>query len=123
MGLRDLGYIEGRSLTVAYRWPQTAERLPEVAADLVRLKVDVIFATSSTEGGRPTRDQVDCHWAPSHRLTAHAAGQKLGVQVVTVPVRTPEDLGEAFAKMARERMKLVSRRGLAAHPRSARAAR
>jgi putative ABC transport system substrate-binding protein len=49
MGLRDLGHVEGENITIAFRSAETAERLPEVAADLVRLKVDVIFAASSTE--------------------------------------------------------------------------
>lgn len=49
MGLRDLGYVEGKNLAIAFRSAETAERLPELAADLVRLNVDVIFATSSTE--------------------------------------------------------------------------
>jgi putative ABC transport system substrate-binding protein len=45
-GLRDLGYVEGKNLIVEYRGdPQRREdRLPELAADLVRLKVDVIVA-------------------------------------------------------------------------------
>jgi ABC-type uncharacterized transport system substrate-binding protein len=49
MGLRDLGYVEGKNITIAFRSAETTDRLPELAADLVRLKVDVIFATSSTE--------------------------------------------------------------------------
>ncbi len=49
IGLRDLGYVEGKNIAIAFRSAETAERLPEVAADLVRLNVDVIFATSSTE--------------------------------------------------------------------------
>ena len=49
MGLRDLGYVEGKNITIAFRSAETPDRLPEVAADLVRLNVDVIFATSSTE--------------------------------------------------------------------------
>jgi putative ABC transport system substrate-binding protein len=45
-GLRDLGYVEGKSIVIEYRGdPQRREdRLPEFAADLVRLKVDVIVA-------------------------------------------------------------------------------
>ena len=45
--------------------------------------------------------------APSHRPALHAleaAAPKLGVQVLTVPVRTPEALDGAFAMMARERV-------------------
>jgi putative ABC transport system substrate-binding protein len=166
MGLRDLGYVEGKNMTIAFRSAETTNRLPEVAADLVRLKVDVIFATSSTEveaarqatktipivfathadpervghvaslarpGGNITglslvfteivtkeleiMTQALPHMkrigvlvtltAPSHRPASHAleaAAPKLGVQVLTVPVRTPEDLDGAFAMMARERV-------------------
>jgi putative ABC transport system substrate-binding protein len=49
MGLRDLGYAEGKDITITFRSAETPDGLPEVAADLVRLNVDVIFATSSTE--------------------------------------------------------------------------
>ena len=49
MGLRDLGYIDGKNMMLIIRSADTANRLPEVAAEFVRLKVDVIFATSSTE--------------------------------------------------------------------------
>jgi putative ABC transport system substrate-binding protein len=42
-GLRDLGYVEGKNLAIEYRWAEGKyERLPELAAELVRLKVDVI---------------------------------------------------------------------------------
>ena len=47
--LRDSGYIEGRNLVIEARYDKGhPERLPALAADLVRLKVDVIFASSST---------------------------------------------------------------------------
>ena len=166
MGLRDLGYVEGKNITIAIRSAETAERLPEVAADLVRLNVAVIFATSSTEveaarratktipivfathadpvgvghvaslarpGGNITglsmlltelvakeleiMKEALPHMtrvgvlltatSPSHRAASHAveaAAQQLGLQVLTVPVRTPEDLHGAFAMMARERV-------------------
>src|SRR5450432_3115084 len=42
-GLRDLGYVEGRNLIIEYRSPDGhAERFPELASELVRLKVDLI---------------------------------------------------------------------------------
>ena len=42
-GLRDLGYVEGNSIIIEPRGAEgNFERLPELAADLVRLKVDVI---------------------------------------------------------------------------------
>jgi putative ABC transport system substrate-binding protein len=50
-GLRELGYVEGKNITIEFRWAETADELREGAAELVRMKVDVIFATSSTEVG------------------------------------------------------------------------
>ena len=45
--LRDLGYVEGQSIVIEYRWAEgRLDRLPSLAADLVRVKVDVIV----TEG-------------------------------------------------------------------------
>jgi putative ABC transport system substrate-binding protein len=44
-GLRALGYVEGRNIRFEYRWAEGKfDRLSELAADLVRLKVDVIVA-------------------------------------------------------------------------------
>jgi putative ABC transport system substrate-binding protein len=46
--LRELGWIEGRTVAIEYRWAEgRAERYAEIAAELVRLKVDVIV-TSGT---------------------------------------------------------------------------
>ena len=43
--LRELGYIEGQNITIERRyWEGKRERLPELAAELVRLNCDVIFA-------------------------------------------------------------------------------
>jgi putative ABC transport system substrate-binding protein len=49
LGLEDHGYVEGRNIILVFRFAETADRLPVLAADLVRLKVDLIFANSSTE--------------------------------------------------------------------------
>ena len=47
-GLRELGWVEGESIAVEWRWAEgKLERLPELAADLVRLNVDVIVALST----------------------------------------------------------------------------
>jgi putative ABC transport system substrate-binding protein len=48
-GLRDLGWVEGQNLTIEYRTAEgKLDRLPDLAADLVRLRPDVIVA-----GGTP----------------------------------------------------------------------
>jgi putative tryptophan/tyrosine transport system substrate-binding protein len=47
-GLKDFGLIEGQTITIDYRWAEgNPERLPSLAADLVRLKCDVIGASGS----------------------------------------------------------------------------
>src|SRR5215472_12544751 len=54
-GLRELGYVEGQNIFLEYRWAEGRyERLPDLAAELVRLKVDVILseATPATEAAR-----------------------------------------------------------------------
>jgi putative ABC transport system substrate-binding protein len=46
--LSNVGWIEGKNITVEYRFAkQKSERLPELAADLVRLKVDLIMVTDT----------------------------------------------------------------------------
>ena len=48
-GLREFGYIEGKSITIEYRWGEgKLDRLPELAAELVRLGVNIIV-TSGTQ--------------------------------------------------------------------------
>jgi ABC-type uncharacterized transport system substrate-binding protein len=50
-GLRELGYVEGKNIVIEFRWAETVDQLSELAAELVRMHVDIIFATSSTEVG------------------------------------------------------------------------
>jgi putative ABC transport system substrate-binding protein len=47
-GLRDLGYVEGQNIVIEQRYAEgKLDRLPGLAAELVRLKVDVIFAVTT----------------------------------------------------------------------------
>jgi putative tryptophan/tyrosine transport system substrate-binding protein len=48
-GLRELGYDEGKNIVIEFRWAETVDQLPGLAAELARMNVDVIFAMSSTE--------------------------------------------------------------------------
>ena len=48
-GLRELGYVEGQTLVVEYRWADGhTARLPALAAELVRLRVDVLVAATNS---------------------------------------------------------------------------
>ena len=46
-GLHELGYAEGKNIVIEYRYAEgNLDRLPALAADLVRLKVDIIVTTT-----------------------------------------------------------------------------
>jgi putative ABC transport system substrate-binding protein len=50
-GLRELAYVEGRSIAIEWRWGRGSTRqFPEFAADMVRLKVNIIVAANDTAG-------------------------------------------------------------------------
>ena len=50
LALRELGYVEGQNIAIEYRYAEgNVDRVPELAADLVRLKVDIIVIA----GGNP----------------------------------------------------------------------
>ena len=47
-GLRELGYVEGQNIAIEYRFAEAkSEPLPELAAELVRLRMDVILAINT----------------------------------------------------------------------------
>ena len=74
-GLGDLGYAEGRNLTIEYRWADGKyERLAPLAADLVRLKVDVIVT----------------HGAPGSQAAKQATAT---IPIVMAVVGNPEEVG------------------------------
>jgi putative ABC transport system substrate-binding protein len=56
-GLRELGYIEGQNLPIEYRYSEgKPDRAPELAAELVRLKVDVIVVAGGDRWIRAARN-------------------------------------------------------------------
>ena len=75
LALRELGYIEGQNIAIEYRYAEgKRDRLPELAAELVRLKVDIIVVAGGDplDPGGQECDQDDSHryggrWARSCR--------------------------------------------------------
>jgi putative tryptophan/tyrosine transport system substrate-binding protein len=87
-GLRDLGYVEGRNLVIEYRSADgRAERFPDLASDLVRLKVDVIVtrgtpATRAAKRATGTIPVVMATMGDPHAIVAsfaHPGGNITGV--------------------------------------------
>ena len=67
-GLRELGYVEGKNIVIEWRYAEgKPDRLPALAAELVRLKVDVIV----TGGPTATRAAKEATVYDSH---CHGAG-------------------------------------------------
>src|ERR1700730_13629862 len=59
-GLNAGGYVEGRNLTIEYRWAEgNYQRLREQAADLVGRKVTLIVATGGLAAARAAKDATD----------------------------------------------------------------
>jgi len=81
-GLRDNGFVEGENLVIEYRWAEgKLERLPELAAELVRVKVEVILAP-------PTVSAV----------TAHKATQSIPIVFAVVGDPIGDGLVESLAR-------------------------
>jgi putative ABC transport system substrate-binding protein len=58
-GLRELGYVEGKNILIEWRYAEgKLDRLPELAAELVRLKVDIIV-TSGLGSTRPANEATN----------------------------------------------------------------
>jgi putative tryptophan/tyrosine transport system substrate-binding protein len=47
-GLRDAGYVEGKNVAIEFRWSNDQRILAEMAADLFRRNLDVIFASGAS---------------------------------------------------------------------------
>src|SRR5262245_21421528 len=57
LALRERGYIEGQNIVIEYRYAEgKLERTPELAAELVRLKVDIIVAAGGDSVIRPAKN-------------------------------------------------------------------
>ena len=112
-GLRELGYVEGQSIHIEYRWAHGKdERLPSLAAELVRLQVDVIVAGGSQallarDASRtiPIVMPVATDPVASGLVTslARPGGNVTGLafQSEELPGKWVELLKEAFPRMAR----------------------
>ena len=170
-GLRERGYIEGRNVTLEYRWAESDyERLPVLAAELVRLNVDLILThgtpgahaakaatttipiVTAVSGDAVATGLVQSLARPGGNLTGLSfffpelnakrieilkealpglkrvavlmneanpgnvvtfeamarTARSVGVEVIKVPARNPDDFDAAFAQMTRARAEAVA---------------
>ncbi len=166
LGLRDLGWVEGKNLSIEYRYAEgKSDRLPDLTTDLVRLKVEVIVTSGTTgtlaaqkatkaipivmaaagdpvayglgetlarPGGNvtgvsqmaselagkrlellkeivPKLSRVAVLWDPQVASSAlnwkelQLPAQQLGLQLLSLEVRSPDDLDKAFEAATRAR--------------------
>jgi ABC-type uncharacterized transport system substrate-binding protein len=76
-GLRDLGYVEGNNINIEYRYAEgRSERLPELAQELVRLKID-IFVVANDATARAAKKST-----PSIPIVMGGSGNPIGSGVI-----------------------------------------
>jgi len=86
-GLREYGWVEGRTVAIDFREPRTIEERPEAVASLLRTKPEVIVATPigasvmTGRGGRPTASQPWPGWSPVRDIPIVFVGQSDPVRV------------------------------------------
>ena len=86
--LRELGWIEGRNVAIEYRWMEgRLDRAAEIAAQLVRLNVDVIVTNGSPAvlAAKQATSIAD-HDQRLHRLGRHSGEQDLPQACAGAPV-------------------------------------
>src|SRR2546422_4433763 len=120
-GLRELGYVEGRNIAIDSRWAEGKDdRYPTLAADLVRLKVDVIV----TLGGAATKatQQVTRTIPIVMSLVNDPVGSGLvpslarpGGNVTGTSVMSPDLIGKQL-QLLKEVVPKVSRVAFLRHP-------
>ena len=116
LALRELGYIEGQTIAIEYRYGEAkSDRAPELAAELVRLKVDIIVVASGGDWVRAAknatktipivmagrgRDPVEAGFVES---LARPGGNVTGLTLLTRELdgKRLELLKEAVPKLAR----------------------
>jgi ABC-type uncharacterized transport system substrate-binding protein len=122
-GLRDLGYLEGNNIAFEYRNADGKfDQLPNLAADLVRLKVDVIVAAGDapTDAARKASNKIPIVMVLSHDPVAvgHVASlAKPGGNVTGLSTLSAELAGKRV-ELLKEIIPKISRLSMLRDPRN-----
>jgi len=120
-GLRDLGYVEGQNIAIESRWAEGKhDRLPALAADLVRSKVDVIVAMTgaATQAAQQATGTIPIVMSlvndpVGSGLVANLA--RPGGNVTGLTIMSPDLVGKQL-QLLKEMVPKVSRIALLRHP-------
>ena len=106
-GLRDLGYVEGKNITIEFRFAEGRyDRLPALAAELVRLKVDVIV-THSVPGALAAKQATATNPIP---VVMTNVGDAVGAGIVASLARPGGNItGDTFyvTELAAKRLEVL----------------
>ena len=117
-GLRELGYVEGQNLVIEYRSADgRAERFPDLATELVRLKVDVIVTrgTSAALAAKHVTETIPIVMASSGDPAAYGIVASLarpGGNVTGLHTIVPPELGGKRLQLLKEVLPGLSRVGV-----------
>jgi putative ABC transport system substrate-binding protein len=103
-GLRELGYVEGRDIAIEYRWGANSADLPALAADLARLKVDVIVS-SGYPSNKAAKDATST--IPIVMATSGDAGQEGLVASLSRPGGNITGLSVLNRELSGKRLEVV----------------
>ena len=120
-GLRELGYVEGQNIAIESRWAEGKDdRLPALAADLVRSKVDVIVAQSgaATRAAQQATRTIPIVMSLSNDAEGSgliASLARPGGNVTGLTIMVPDLAGKQF-QLLKEVIPKVSRVALLTNP-------
>ncbi len=123
-GLRELGYVEGQNIAIESRWAEGKyDRLPDLAAQLVRLKVDVIVAstTPAIQAAKPATGAIPIVMATSIDPVATGSVASLarpGGNITGLSLMSPELVGKQM-QLIKELVPKVTRVAVLGNPANA----
>jgi ABC-type uncharacterized transport system substrate-binding protein len=119
-GLRELGYVEGQTIALEYRWAEgKEERFPGLASELVHLRVDVIFAAvaAAAQAAKTATKTIPIVTAVNDPIAAGfvASVARPGGNITGLSMMSPEVVGKQL-ELLRQVVPKISRVAVLANP-------